>query len=60
MPNYVIANNIRYEIEPCPFCKGEAKLNSGTYHSIMCKNCGCECDGFETALEAIEHWNTRL
>lgn len=49
---------------PCPFCGGEAKLESnGQYAVVGCMNSNCQgyacCYKYDSKKEAIEHWNTR-
>ena len=54
------------ELDPCPFCGGEAELHYSDlfkgqiYYWIGCTECGIE-QGYScnTAEEAIELWNTR-
>ena len=48
---------------PCPFCGGEAilesnKLRYGTIYSAYCQKCGAEIIGF-SEQEAISTWNRR-
>lgn len=48
---------------PCPFCGGEAilesnKLRYGTIYSAYCQKCGAEITGF-SEHEAIVPWNRR-
>lgn len=56
------------ELNNCPFCGGEAKLQSHVddfdiwYYYIQCDNCGAKSDYYDTdeGEEApIEAWNTR-
>lgn len=49
---------------PCPFCGGEARLESnGQYAVVGCVNSNCQgyacCYKYNSKKEAIEHWNTR-
>ena len=51
------------ELLPCPFCGGEAilesnKLRYGTIYSAYCQKCGAEITGF-SEHEAIDAWNRR-
>ena len=51
------------ELKPCPFCGGEAilesnKLRYGTIHSAYCQKCGAEITGF-SEHEAVAAWNRR-
>ena len=58
-------NGERYELEPCPFCKGEPEFKEGCigttspYYWVECKKCGCGFDSVDCPIEAIEHWNNR-
>lgn len=57
------------ELNPCPFCGGEAKLYSigtgsphyGHYHQVICQGCltatGAYWSGEQSAIDA---WNTRV
>ena len=51
------------ELKPCPFCGGEAilesnKLRYGTIYSAYCQKCGAEITGF-SEHEAVAAWNRR-
>lgn len=50
----------RYELLPCPFCGGNARLTTWTptAASISCIMCGAHFNTY-TEAEAIEAWNTR-
>lgn len=41
------------ELEPCPFCKGEARAANEEY--VFCLDCGA----LLTGADAIIRWNTR-
>lgn len=58
----------------CPFCKGEAVLessdmspferkylleNDGKWYTVVCLKCSATTYNYFTAKEAIEHWNQR-
>ena len=50
-------------LNPCPFCGGEAilesnKLRYGTIYSAYCQKCGAEITGF-SEHEAVAAWNRR-
>lgn len=54
------------ELLPCPFCGGEAEIESVEWlepevnlHSAKCKRCGAESAVRETKAEAIAAWNMR-
>ena len=50
------------ELNPCPFCGGEATMNDRPYYQPGCKDVYC-CSGlgllFGTREEAIKAWNQR-
>ena len=48
------------ELEPCPFCGGEAKRNDDkqNWGDIFCTGCGCHMMTGHMGT-AIEAWNTR-
>ena len=54
------------ELKPCPFCGGEARIDSTPYGSkvriywVLCEDCGAE-DGsiLDSQKEAKKSWNTR-
>lgn len=57
-----------YDLKPCPFCGGEARLNdyqaqfgdlNEKYRNPICKDCGCNLGYFPTADRASKVWNTR-
>lgn len=48
------------ELEPCPFCGGEAMLCENLdYSYVYCMRCGCQTNEVGDILDAIEAWNTR-
>lgn len=53
------------ELEPCPFCGGEAKMMPQLYVGgshvwrVKCRICGSEGKHCDDGFEAIEAWNTR-
>lgn len=50
------------ELEPCPFCGSHNVMpmtNPMTRTSIFCRGCGAQTKAYDTASEAIKHWNTR-
>ncbi len=58
-------NKYKYvQLEHCPCCGGEAKLDSvicqGTrYYAIMCKDCYVGFKAYTDIAELIKAWNTR-
>lgn len=60
------------ELKPCPFCGGEAEIDSDEYGDgpnrmsctrVYCSNCYCETDwntGIYDFKDAIDIWNTRV
>lgn len=53
------------ELQPCPFCGGDASLLSGTEdHEVVCSNPDCAAAfvarSFASAEEAISAWNRRV
>ena len=53
------------KLKPCPFCGGEAKVESDTWRDVGVMHCvECECGVstgvYETVEEAVEHWNRRI
>lgn len=58
-------STVRYEcidaLKKCPFCGGTATIDGIAYKNYMvyCEDCGAERRGYETAFEAIRHWNNR-
>lgn len=51
--------------EDCPFCGRESsdthacQPNCCNYWQVICNSCGATLPTAETALKAIEYWNTR-
>ena len=50
------------ELKPCPFCGGEAVIDScdETLWSVICEKCNASIDFKETECEAIDAWNSRI
>lgn len=60
-----------YELEPCPFCGGEATTSHGSnaagqFFFVSCEECGCRTRDFykwfdseNYEIKAVEAWNTR-
>lgn len=48
-------------LKPCPFCKGEAEIRSGssTTPYIRCKACGCRTGSSRNIEKLIAAWNQR-
>ena len=50
------------ELKPCPFCGGEANVDTGyEIDGILCDGCGFwyRFDGYTDSKDAIDFWNTR-
>ena len=51
------------ELKPCPFCGGEAVMDSDGYYRktfwVSCTYCGCSTQSFWTEKESVEAWNKR-
>ena len=53
------------ELKPCPFCGGEAELNtidesdSTVINAVWCIDCESEGGYYSTEAKAIKTWNTR-
>lgn len=49
------------ELKPCPFCGGEAKVQSFyKNHCVYCAKCNASTmKYFQTETKAIEAWNRR-
>lgn len=48
------------ELEPCPFCGGEAMLCENLdYSYVYCMRCGCQTNEVGDILDAVDLWNTR-
>lgn len=49
------------ELKPCPFCGGEAKVQSFSHdRTVYCTDCNARVQKFfPTREEAIEAWNRR-
>lgn len=53
-------HKISDELKPCPFCGGDARLDSGfDSYWIECKHCGATAEGDKTHDTAIASWNKR-
>lgn len=55
---------MEYELKPCPFCGGEARIISDIYvgkleHLAACRYCKASSWTYESKEEAIEAWNNR-
>lgn len=55
-------------LKPCPFCGGEAELESRFFpysyptqdwYYVYCKSCNVQVDEYESKEKAIEAWNKR-
>ena len=47
------------ELEPCPFCGGEAFMIHGYDYRVECDNCGCRTQEYVSQEDAAEAWNNR-
>ena len=49
------------ELRPCPFCGGEAQVNTWTMHGITESRCFCSNSDCPNSVRtvAFEQWNTR-
>lgn len=49
------------ELRPCPFCGGEAQVNTWTLHGITESRCFCSNSDCPNSVRtvALEQWNTR-
>ena len=54
------------KLKPCPFCGGNAELESSYadyvgsgLHKIVCKVCGCQTNYEHPMQKAIDVWNRR-
>ena len=49
------------ELRPCPFCGGEAQVNTWTMHGITESRCFCPNSDCPNSVRtvALEQWNTR-
>ena len=58
-------SHVEYEcvdaLKECPFCGGTASIEevNDKDYMVYCEDCGAERRGYETAFEAIRHWNNR-
>lgn len=59
----------RADLEPCPFCSGEAMVRRSVPRlilchvvrfSVFCTVCRCETDFYESEEQAVDRWNTRV
>lgn len=51
----------RYELKPCPFCGGKAKINKieqGRLYEVECQYCYANVYD-DTIDDVIEYWNRR-
>lgn len=54
------------ELKPCPFCGGEAELQSEPWSAVICANCRAMSHCFphsgkySSDEKAIEAWNRRV
>ena len=47
-------------LKPCPFCGGEAEMESHNEYWAVCNDCEGSTDMYLTKQEAIEAWNKRV
>jgi len=54
------------ELNPCPFCGGEAEVdhvnvngNGEKKYYVCCKNCAAEAGWAKTKIGATRYWNLR-
>lgn len=54
------------ELEPCPFCGGDAELtimllgDGGVAYGVACLDCKAETAFFTDEEKAVEAWNVRV
>ena len=56
-----INKNVEVTLEECPFCDGNAniqRVNDSFY--IECDDCELHTDYFDSELELINYWNSRM
>lgn len=54
---------MEYELKPCPFCGGEAKVVDQFYVSaryVICEHCGATSSWCLTNEQAVKSWNRRV
>ena len=59
----IIAPQTRKDLKPCPFCGGEARVETvyeGYSYAVECTNCMVRMEGADTEAQAIACWNRRI
>lgn len=57
-------NADRFQLKPCPFCGDNMPSIKkdevfSDYFEVVCDNCGCKTDMFESKTDAANAWNMR-
>ena len=59
MSEDTLAKDWESELDPCPFCGGEANIEKGNHYWAVCPDCATRGSAYGNRDNAVKAWNTR-